>query len=232
MSVFAISDLHLSFSVNKPMNIFGEKWNNYTERLYDNWQNTVTEDDIVIISGDSSWATYLEDCYADFDYINKLNGKKIIIKGNHDYWWTTLNKMNGYLIENSFDSMSFMQNNTFIYGSYAICGTRGWTIKTPNCSELNEKIFEREKRRLILSLEEAKRHNPEEIIVAMHYPPCEIDNDNNDFIDIMNQYNVRLCVYGHLHAQSQKKAIIGNYKGIDLNLVSCDYLEFMPKKLK
>lgn len=232
MSIYAISDLHLSFSADKPMNIFGDKWNNYTDRLYENWQKSVQKDDVVIISGDTSWATYLDDCYADFNFINKLNGKKIIIKGNHDYWWTTLNKMNSFINENSFDSISFMQNNTVIHNSCAICGTRGWTIKTPNCSELNEKIFEREKRRLILSLEEAKRYNPKDIIVALHYPPCEKENDNIDFLDIMNQYGVKLCVYGHLHAHSQKRAITGVCEGVELRLVSCDYLEFMPEKLK
>ena len=232
MSIYAISDLHLSFSVDKPMNIFGEKWNNYTERLFENWQKTVTDDDIVVIPGDISWATYLDDCYADFKYIESLKGKKIILKGNHDYWWTTVNKMNGYARKNSFSTLSFLQNSSVIYNSTAICGTRGWTIKTPGYSELNEKIFEREKRRLVLSLEDAKKYNPDEIIVAMHYPPVEAENPNRDFIDIMKEYGVKKCVYGHLHAQSHKRAVTGDFDGIELILVAGDYINFEPIMLK
>lgn len=232
MSIFAISDLHLSFSVDKPMNIFGEKWNNYTERLYDNWQNTVKEEDVVIIPGDISWATYLDECYADFNFIEKLNGKKIILKGNHDYWWSTISKMNEYLKENNFSSISFMQNNSFSYNGCTVCGTRGWTIKTPGCTELNEKIFEREKRRLILSLENAKQKGDEEIIVAMHYPPVESGNENKDFIDIMKQYGVKLCIYGHLHAQSHLRAITGDFDSVELKLVAGDYINFMPQLIR
>lgn len=228
MSIYALSDLHLSFSVDKPMNIFGERWDNYTERLFEGWQNTVGAEDIVIVPGDISWATYLDECYADFDFINKLNGKKLIVKGNHDYWWSTVNKLKKYTEENLFSTLSFIQNSSVMCGSYAICGTRGWTIKTPGCSELNEKIFEREKHRLVLALEDAKKHNPDEIIVAMHYPPVEEKNDNRDFIDIMKQYGVKTCVYGHLHSYSHNTAVTGDFDGIDLRLVSGDYIDFTP----
>lgn len=228
MSLFAIADLHLSFSCDKPMDIFGKKWENYSERLKNQWNMVVGEDDLVIIPGDISWATYIEDCYADFDFINKLKGKKVIIKGNHDYWWTTLNKMNKYVEENGFETITFLQNNSYQYKGISICGTRGWSIKADESSELNKKIFDRERRRLILSLEDARRKSDGEIIVAMHYPPIEKDNENRDFIDIMKQYNVKLCLYGHLHAQSIKTAVTGNFDGVDLRLVSCDSINFMP----
>jgi len=232
LSIYSVSDLHLSFSVDKPMNIFGNKWENYTEKLYENWQKKVSSDDLVVIPGDISWATYLDECYADFDFINKLNGKKVILKGNHDYWWTTLNKMRKYALDNNFDSIEFLQNNTFIYEKYAICGTRGWSLINEGSTELNMKIFDREKQRLILSLEAAMRHKPDEIIVAMHYPPVDLEMVNLDFIDIMKQYNVKTCIYGHLHSYSHNTAVTGNFEGIDLKLVSGDYINFDPVLLK
>lgn len=228
MAIYAISDLHLSFSCNKPMDIFGQKWENYSERMETLWNNTVSENDLVVIPGDISWATYLEEAHADFEYINRLKGKKIIIKGNHDYWWSTLNKLNKFLEENQFNTISFLQNNSFQYEKFQICGTRGWSVLSSDNSELNSKIFDREKHRLILSLEDARKKSDNEIIVAMHYPPVENGSCCHDFIDIMKQYNVKKCIYGHLHAQSIKNAITGNFDGIDLNLVSCDSLGFKP----
>ena len=228
LAIFAISDLHLSLSCDKPMDIFVNNWVNYSERIKNEWNKLVKEDDLVIVPGDISWATYLEDCFEDFNFINKLNGKKIILKGNHDYWWTTINKMNKYILENGFDTMHFLQNNSYQYKNFSICGTRGWSIKSSSSSELNSKIFEREKRRLILSLEDAKQKSDGEIIVAMHYPPVEKENINYDFIDIMKQYDVKTCIYGHLHAQSIKNAITGDFCGVNLKLVSCDSINFTP----
>lgn len=231
MSIFAISDLHLSFNTEKPMDVFGKKWESYVEKLKKNWNSAVTADDYVIVPGDISWATYLDETSKDFEYINSLNGKKIILKGNHDFWWTTVSKMNKYMLENSFEKIFFIQNNAYLAGDVAVCGTRGWVLANEGSSELNKKIFEREKLRLILSLEEAKKRNPKEIIAAMHYPPVEKENPNRDFINIMKEFNVKKCIYGHLHAQSQKNAVVGEVDGVDLKLVSCDYLDFMPCKL-
>ena len=231
MSIFAISDLHLSFNSEKPMDIFGKKWESYVQRLEENWNSLVSYDDFVVVPGDISWATYLEETSKDFDYINNLNGKKIILKGNHDYWWTTANKMNNFVKDNSFDTVSFIQNNAFFADKTAICGTRGWMLPNDKTSELNKKIFEREKLRLVLSLECAKKSGAENIIAALHYPPVEKDNSNQDFLDIMKQYGVKLCIYGHLHAQSQKNAVQGEVSGVELKLVSCDYLNFVPCKL-
>ena len=231
MAIFSIADLHLSFSCDKPMDIFGKNWENYPCKLKENWNKIVSSGDLVIIPGDISWATYLDDCYEDFKFINELNGKKIILKGNHDYWWSTLNKLNNYIEENNFNSISFLQNNSIQYENISVCGTRGWSIKSGESNELNQKIFDREKRRLILSLEDAKKKSDGEIIVAMHYPPVEAENPNRDFLNIMKQYNVKTCVYGHLHAHSIKTAITGNVDGVELKLVSADSLCFMPVQI-
>lgn len=231
MSIFAISDLHLSLNGEKPMDIFGGTWDNYTERMMKNWNSIVTENDIVIVPGDISWATYIEDAVADFSYVNSLNGKKLILKGNHDYWWTTVNKMNNFLKENDFDTIEIIQNNAIMYNDIAICGTRGWTIPSSASMSDDRKIFEREKQRLILSLEDAKAKKAKEIIVAMHYPPIDKSTYNSDFIDIMSTYGVNICIFGHLHAQAHAFAPTGNHSGIELKLVSCDYLNFIPALL-
>lgn len=220
MALFAISDLHLSFGCDKPMSIFGEKWENYEERMMEYWNRTVTENDTVMICGDVSWATYLKDAVADFAYINRLNGKKYILKGNHDYWWTTLSKMNQLLEKNDFETISFLQNNSYIVDEVSLCGTRGW-IPLDACNSIDDKkIYHRELERLELSLKAAQM---KEIIVALHYPP------DADFIRIMQAYHVKKCIFGHLHAKAHHSAPKGMIDGVDYILVSCDYLMFMPK---
>lgn len=227
MAIFAISDLHLSTTCDKPMNVFSSKWDNYTDKMRENWNKIVSENDYVIIPGDISWATYLEDAVTDFEYIHSLNGKKLISKGNHDYWWTTLNKMNLFLNENGFDSISIMKNTAYMIGDTAICGTRGWIIPSSAVGE-DAKIFEREKQRLILSLEDASAMGAKNIICALHYPPVSKESENSEFLDIMNAYGVKRCIYGHLHGISHASAPIGIFSGIKLQLVSCDYLNFIP----
>ncbi len=229
MAIFAISDLHLSLGVDKPMSVFGDKWENYTDKMLQNWNNVVGDDDLVVIPGDISWATYLDDAVADFEYIHSLNGKKLILKGNHDYWWTTPTKMNSFLKEHRLDSIEILQNKAYMYGKTAICGTRGWQYPSTSGPSEDRKIFEREKQRLILSLEDALSKHPENIIVAMHYPPVGTSPCENDFLEIMNHYKASLCVFGHLHASSYKMAPIGEFSGICLKLVACDYLDFIPK---
>lgn len=231
MAIFAISDLHLPLGVDKPMNVFGDRWSNYVERLCENWQKIVGDDDIVIMPGDISWATYLEDSVKDFEYINNLNGTKVILKGNHDFWWSTMNKLDIYLKNNKFDTIRFVHNNCVIYNDTAICGTRGWNIAKESSSDEEKRIFLREKQRLILSLESAKKQKPKDIIVAMHYPPVEKNGTNFELIDIMKEYGVKRCIYGHLHAAAQNFAVQGDVRGIDLTLVSSDYLKFVPKLL-
>ncbi len=227
MAIYALADLHLSFGTDKPMDVFGDAWGNYTKKIEENWQSIVSDDDLVVIPGDVSWATYIEDAYEDFKFINRLNGKKVILKGNHDYWWTTLSKMNKFLKENKFDSITILNNNAIEFENAAICGTRGWWYKDGQ-SEDDERILDRERKRLVIALEDAVKLKKERIIVGLHYPPVCIDSPNRDFLDIMKQYNVETCVYGHLHSFSQKNAVTGQFDGVNLKLVAGDYVNFMP----
>jgi len=234
MSIYAISDLHLAFSVDKPMDVFGERWHGYMEKIRALWNQTIAGDDHVIIPGDISWATYLEQAYDDFAFIESLPGNKIISKGNHDYWWTTLNKLQKFLLDNSFSSISFMHNNSFVVENTAICGTRGW--KCPGDADFStedRKIYNRELQRLELSLKDAaKKTGDVRILAAMHYPPFNARKEPSDFVDIMKQYNVKLCIYGHLHGESFHNAVEGEISGMDFRFVSADYLNFKPLKLE
>ena len=183
---------------------------------------------MVLIPGDISWATYLDDAFADLKFIHDLPGRKVILKGNHDYWWSTLNKLKKFIEEHKFTSIDFIQNTAYVWENTAIAGTRGWNIPNAQTGAEDRKIFEREKQRLILSLEDAKSKKAEKIVVAMHYPPIEQNMINLDFLEIMKAYDVRVCIYGHLHAAAQKFAPVGVFEGVSLRLVSCDYLNFMP----
>jgi len=232
MAVYAISDLHLALSINKPMDIFGKRWSNYMEKLKSAWEATVSEDDYVVVPGDISWATYLEQALKDFKFIEALPGIKIISKGNHDYWWTTLSKLELFLGKNCFSSIKFMHNNSFELGRMRLCGTRGW--KCPgeeDFSAEDKKIYERELQRLELSLQSASKGNDDEIIVAMHYPPFNSKKEPSEFVTRMHKYNVKTCIYGHLHDEGCKHAFTGNSAGIEFELVSADYLGFKPLRL-
>ncbi len=230
MALYTIADLHLPLGIDKPMDIFGKAWENYVERLADNWQSKIADSDIVVLPGDFSWATYLEQSVRDFEYLNKLNGRKILLKGNHDYWWTTMNKLWEFMRNNGFDSIDFLQNNSFMYEDIAICGTRGWINPSwDNFVEEDRKIFDREVLRLELSLNSAS--NYKEIYVFTHYPPISISQERNEFIDMMKKYPVTKCIYGHLHSASHKNAVEGIVDEIEYKLVSGDYLGFNPIKL-
>lgn len=232
MSIFAISDLHLSLNSDKPMDVFGSRWENYLERMRKNWNSIVRPGDLVIVPGDISWAMYLQDTKADFEYIHQLNGQKLLLRGNHDYWWTTLSKMEKFIEENHFDTIHFLKNTAFLWEDTAICGTRGWTIAHAGSSEEDKKLYERERQRMILSLEEARSLHPKEILTAFHYPPVETQKTSMGFLDILNSYGVKECIFGHLHAAAHKFAPQGMVHGIRLRLVSCDYLNFMPLLVK
>lgn len=227
MAIYALADLHLSFGADKPMDIFGEKWENYTQKIKDNWQSIVSKDDLVIIPGDVSWATYLSEAYEDFKFINDLPGKKVIIKGNHDYWWTTLKKMEEFLEGNGFDTIKILNNTAIAFENAAICGTRGWSVQENN-DEADEKIIGREKQRLILTLEEGIKLKKERLIVGIHYPPFDRHGEENGFLEIMRNYNVDLCVYGHLHSYAHKNAVEGDFGGINLKFVAGDFVDFAP----
>lgn len=232
MSIYALADLHLAQSIDKPMDIFGAKWSNYMNKIKENWMDTLKDGDTIVIPGDISWATYLEEAVGDFEFIDSLPGQKIILKGNHDYWWTTMTKLENFLIENDFKTIKFLQNNNFEIENSYLCGTRGW--KCPgdeDFSDEDRKIFERELQRLELSLKSIKKESEKEIIVALHYPPFNSSWQPSEFIEIMKKYAVKTCVYGHIHGDAYKNAFQGNFDGIIFKLVSSDYLEFEPLKL-
>ena len=233
MAIYAISDLHLSFGENKPMDKFGVNWENHTEKIKENWLNKVTNNDLVLLPGDFSWATYLKDTYMDFEYLNNLPGKKILLKGNHDYWWTSLKKMREYLVVNNFKNIDFLHNNSYEFENKIIVGTRGW--QDENNSE-DKKITKREILRLELSIQDGikKYGNKKEIIVCMHYPPFNNYEENNlSYINTIKKYNVTKCIYGHLHGEvAQKEAKEGIIDKIEFKLVSCDYTGFKLFKIE
>ncbi|TYQ17669.1 UNVERIFIED_CONTAM: hypothetical protein Cloal_0027 [Acetivibrio alkalicellulosi] len=233
MSIFAISDLHLSHSINKPMDIFGERWSHYMEKIKSNWEQSVTDKDYVFIPGDISWATYLEQSISDFSFIEQLPGRKIISKGNHDYWWSTMNKLEEFLESNNFKTIDFMHNNSFNIEEFIICGTRGWKCPGDDgFGQEDKKIYERELKRLELSLKSIKKSSEKEnIIVMMHYPPFNSSKESTGFVEIMGEYSVKKCFYGHLHGSGFSIAVEGEIEGIDFKLVSSDYLNFNPFKI-
>ena len=235
MAIYAMSDLHLSLSIkNKPMDIYGDLWTNYMDKIKENWNKTVSPNDVVIVGGDISWAMYLNECYDDFNFINNLNGKKIISKGNHDYWWESVTKLNKYITENEFDTMTFLNNSSYMYNGVAICATRGWPDKSyGNFNAENEKIYNRELNRLELSLKSCINNNPEKIIAVLHYPPITKEHTvNQDYMDILNRYNVDVCLYGHLHSNALRYAFEGKADNIYFKLTSADFLEFTPFKVE
>ena len=233
MSIYVIGDLHLSFCVNKPMNIFGENWEKHYEKIKENWLRKVKDEDTVILPGDFSWATYLEESEKDFEFLNNLSGKKILLKGNHDYWWTTVTKMKKFLEEKNIQNIDFLYNNSFLIENKIIAGTRGWI--TNHNSKENYKILKRENDRLKLSLESGIKSFGEdkEIIAFLHYPPFYKDtvSEEIDFKKTLENYKVKKCFYGHLHSDSHKEAIEGKINGIEYCLVSSDYLKFDLLKL-
>ena len=235
MPLYTIGDLHLSFNENKPMSIFGENWEGHEEKIKSNWIENVKENDLVVISGDFSWSTYLRDTYRDFSYLNELPGKKLLLKGNHDYWWATVTHMRKFLKENNFKNIDFLYNTAYEFENYIIAGTRGWG---QNEEEEDKKLLKREETRLELSLakaQELNQDNSKEIIVFLHYPPVtrnNVDNnESNEFIKIMQKYNVKRCYYGHLHSTSIKEAVRGKYEEIEFELISADSLDFKLLKI-
>lgn len=229
MSIFVIGDLHLSFNNPKPMDIFGEHWAGHEEKIRNNWIKNVKDDDLVILPGDFSWETYLKDTKLDFEFLNKLPGKKLLLKGNHDYWWSTLKTMRTFLKENDYPNIDFLYNNSYEFDNKIICGTRGWSIID---EEADKKLINRELIRLELSLQDGinKYGNDKEIIVFMHYPPITknkmLTGEEIKFVETMKKYNVKKCYYGHLHGASIADAVEGNVENIDFKLVSADGLDF------
>lgn len=229
MSIYTIADLHLSFLHNKSMDIFGENWENHAEKIEYNWKNTVTENDNVILAGDFSWAMYLKDTELDFKFLNSLPGNKILLKGNHDYWWTTIAKMDRFIQDNGYKNIHFLYNNSYLVEDKIIVGTRGWNILDTSD---DSKMIKRENARLELSIKDGlkKYGDGKEIIVFMHYPPINkndmSENEPTEFIETLKKYKIHKCYYGHLHGLSHKEAIEGEIEGIEYKLISADYLNF------
>lgn len=223
MSLFAIADAHLSLGTNKPMDSF-PGWNDYVARLGNNWNSIVKEEDTVVIAGDISWAMNFDELYEDFSFLNDLNGKKIIVKGNHDYWWNTLSKMNKFIAENNFDSINILQNNSYDVDGISVCGSRGWMFESSE--EHDEKILSREVGRIKMSLDSAVNENR---ILFLHYPPITTNSSCDEILDTLKEYGIKKCFYGHLHGMATKYAFEGEYDGIDFKLISADRLSFVPK---
>ncbi|MBO5463624.1 MAG: metallophosphoesterase [Clostridia bacterium] len=225
MSLFVIGDPHLSFSVDKPMDIF-RGWTDYTDRLKKNWNNVVGENDSVVIPGDVSWAMNFDDAKKDFAFLDSLNGTKYILKGNHDYWWNTMSKMIRFLNDNGFDSIKIIHNNAYSVEGFALAGTRGW-FYDDSAGDVH-KVILREAGRLRASLKAASELGGE-IIAFLHYPPLNENQRCNEILDVLAEFPVKRCYFGHLHGFVAPGCARIEDNGILFNLVSADYLGFTPK---
>ena len=227
MSVYAISDLHLSLgNKEKSMELFGDKWKDYESKIKRNWESTVKETDTVIIPGDISWSMKIEDAVEDFKFLNDLPGTKIIMKGNHDFYFSTVKKVEEFLKKNGFDSIKVLHNNSYIVENLAICGSRGWAPGADKDEKADTaKILKRELGRLKISLDSIE-DKTKDIVVAMHFPVT-----NYDFRQLMKEYGVKQCIYGHLHGEGHYMVFEGDIAGIKYTMVSGDYTDFKLKKL-
>lgn len=224
MKVFSISDLHLSINSNKPMNIFGPVWENYLEDIERSWSEQVGDNDVVLIAGDISWAMKFEDAIPDLEYISRLKGYKVIIRGNHDYWWKSISSLRSELPHKMFA----LQNDAMKIDNVIICGTRGWVVpETTHKTADDEKIYNREIIRLELSLKNAVRlkEDGDIIVCMMHYPPFNSRLDDSDYTRLMDTYGVNYCVYGHLHSYDKKQQLVTVKNNTKYFLTSCDLVK-------
>lgn len=226
MALYAIGDLHLAMSVNKPMDVFGPGWSNHAQRLEEAFSH-LGEGDMTVLCGDLSWGIDFSESLADFQFIDRLPGKKIIVKGNHDYWWNTAAKMRRFFQENGLTSLEILHNNACFYGDWALCGTRGWFYEE-EASGHNEKVLNREVGRLEASLRAAEGRP---ILAFLHYPPLYTGYRCPEIIGKLEEYHVQRCFYGHLHGPTHKRAVEGTVGGVAYSLVAADYLGFTPKKI-
>ncbi len=228
MSVYAISDLHLSLNSDKSMEVFSG-WKGYVDKIKNNWNEKIVDEDTVIIIGDISWAMTLEEAQKDLKFVNDLPGRKILIKGNHDYWWSTKAKINNFLKENRLDKIDIVYNSAYKAENISVCGTRGWLYNSPE--QEDQKILARELGRLQKSLDCAADFGLPPV-VFLHYPPVYGIQESEKIINVLIERNVKRCYYGHIHGSEAKKGIIeGVYKGIEFHLVSCDYVNFFPVRI-
>ena len=227
MALYAIGDTHLSLRSDKPMDVFGGGWTGYVDKLKEGFQ-IISPEDTVVICGDVSWGMSLEEARADFAFLDALpGGRKLLLKGNHDYWWTTASKMKAFFAENGFSTLDILHNNCHFYGETALCGTRGWFYEEDR-GEHSAKIFNRELIRLEASLKAAGER---EKLCFLHYPPLYQGYRCQEILDLLERYRVSLCCYGHLHGGSHRLAVSGRQGSVEYALVSADYLGFRPLKI-
>ena len=236
MSIFAIADLHLSLApdIDKPMDIYGYRWHDHVARLEKNWRELVKDDDTVIIAGDISWALKLEDAKYDLDWVDSLPGQKVMYKGNHDLWWNGITKLN-----KMYDSITFVQNDCFAAEDFIVCGTRGWlTPDNDDFKEADEKIYRRELMRMKSSLDAGKKLIDEmgsnvELIAVMHFPPVSKVASFSGFQQLFEDYGIKHVIYGHIHGEDGfKNTIRGSHHGVEYDLISCDFLNCIPKLIE
>lgn len=227
MALYAIGDLHLCLGAPKPMDVFGGAWVGYMEKLREG-MGVIGPEDTTVLLGDLSWALDLQAARADFAWINEIPGRKIILKGNHDYWWSTAAKFQKFCLENQFSNMNILNNNFYEYEGYAICGTRGWYYEEKRSTEHDEKVFRRELIRLEASLK-AARELPK--LVFLHYPPRSKGYECPEILELLSRYEVRRCFYGHLHGPSHRLALEGTWDGVEYALLAADFINFRPQKI-
>ena len=227
MALYTIGDLHLSLAKDKPMDVFGDKWRNHTEKLRDSFSK-LHDDDLTVLCGDLSWGMDLEETGPDFLFVDSLPGKKIILKGNHDYWWTTAAKTKRFFEEKGIKSINILHNNAFPYGEYALCGTRGWFYEEEKGGEHDLKIMRREVMRLEASLKAAGDRKK---LVFLHYPPIYANYRCEEILALLKEHRVALCCYGHIHGKGQAWAYNGWHDGTEFKLVSADFINFTPLRI-
>ncbi len=227
MALYVIGDLHLSLSGNKSMDIF-PGWKDYVQKIETNWRAKVRPEDTVVLAGDTSWGMSFAEARADFAFIDVLPGQKIILKGNHDYWWATLNKMNHFFAENEFHTLHILHNNHYLAEGVCICGSRGWLFDQGEPAD--QKVIAREAGRLEASILSAI-HQPEEKVVFLHYPPVYGEQLSPEMVDVLLKYGIKRCYYGHIHGSGCSYALNGEYMGIDFRLISADHIRFDPVQI-
>ncbi len=227
MALYAIGDLHLSLGAEKPMDVFGGNWVGYMDKLKEGL-SVIGPEDTTVLLGDLSWALDLQGATSDFAWIDRIPGRKIILKGNHHYWWSTASKFYKFCEEKGFSNQFILNNNHYEYEDWAICGTRGWFFEEERSGEHDEKVFKRELLRLEVSLKSAGERPK---MVFLHYPPRYKGYQCDEILELLNTYQVRRCFYGHLHGPSHKLAMEGLWDGVEFRLVAADFLDFKPFKV-
>ena len=225
MALYVIADLHLSLGADKPMDVF-PGWKDYVQRLEKNWTALVKPEDTVVVAGDISWAMKLEEAVADFAFLNGLPGEKLLLKGNHDYWWSTRSKIDAFFQEQGFSTLHILHNCAYRVGDVAVCGTRGWLYNSETAED--KKIVAREAGRLLASLAEGEKLGGEPM-VFLHYPPVYDSMECGGILDILEERRISHCYFGHIHGQyAARKALVGEYRGVRMHLISCDFVNFIP----